>query len=85
MEKTGENTKAGAIDTALAHYLKDYRQKEQVIADLDPEIADALSTAVFVLGPARGLQLIESFHGADALLITKSGQYLRTPGFPQVL
>ena len=44
--------------------------------------ADALSTAVFVLGPRRGMELIESTPGADALLALKDGTVYTTPGFP---
>ena len=44
--------------------------------------ADALSTAVFVLGPQSGMQLVQSTPGADALLILKDGQMLVTDGFP---
>lgn len=46
--------------------------------------ADALSTAVFVLGPERGLELIQDTPGADALLVLKSGRLLATPGFPSL-
>ena len=35
---------AGAIDTALAHYIEDHRQKSNIVQDLDPEIVEALST-----------------------------------------
>ena len=34
-------------------------------------VADGLATAAFVLGPARGIELIES-HGAEGLIITPS-------------
>jgi len=44
MQLADENTKAGAIDTALAHYIEDHRQKSKLVTNLDPEIADALST-----------------------------------------
>ena len=44
MEKTDENTKAGAIDAAMIHYLNDLRNKRQLIDELPPEHADALST-----------------------------------------
>jgi len=44
--------------------------------------ADALSTAVFVLGPERGLRLVRSIPGADALVIFKDGRMLATSGFP---
>ena len=32
--------------------------------------ADALSTAIFVLGPQRGLELVESLPGIEAILVT---------------
>ena len=44
MELTNENTKAGAIDTALHHYIRDYRNKNRVVEKLDSDIADELST-----------------------------------------
>jgi len=44
--------------------------------------ADALSTAVFVLGPEAGAKLIESTPGADGLLVLKTGRVLKTAGFP---
>jgi thiamine biosynthesis lipoprotein len=44
--------------------------------------ADALSTAVYILGPERGRALVEATPGADALFVTKSGQLTRTTGFP---
>lgn len=44
--------------------------------------ADALSTAIFVLGLVKGLQLIESWPRADALFVLKDGRVLATRGFP---
>ena len=46
--------------------------------------ADGLSTAVFVAGVERGLELIEGTPGAEALLVRKDGSTLATNGFPQV-
>ena len=46
--------------------------------------ADALSTALFVLGPARGLDLIGQTPGADAFLVLKDGRTRATGGFPLV-
>jgi thiamine biosynthesis lipoprotein len=46
--------------------------------------ADALSTAIFVLGPARGLELAASRSSVDALLVLKSGGVLMTPHFPRI-
>jgi FAD:protein FMN transferase len=47
--------------------------------------ADALSTAAFVLGPERGLRLLESRPGVQGLLIAEKDGKLQarvTPGFP---
>ncbi|MBI2920708.1 MAG: FAD:protein FMN transferase [Planctomycetes bacterium] len=44
--------------------------------------ADALSTAVFVMGPERGMELVEATEGADAYIVTKDGRTLATGGFP---
>jgi len=44
--------------------------------------ADALSTAVLVLGPEKGLQLVRSTPAADALFVLKGGATLATEGFP---
>lgn len=44
MQFTGENTKAGAIDEALGHYIEDHRQKSNIVQRLDPQIVEALST-----------------------------------------
>lgn len=46
--------------------------------------ADALSTALFVLGPREGLDLAARLPGVDALLVLRSGELLKTPGFPEV-
>jgi thiamine biosynthesis lipoprotein len=52
------------------------------VAAPDGMTADALSTALFVLGPEHGLELLREFAGTDALLITKTGRRLATAGFP---
>lgn len=44
--------------------------------------ADALSTALCVLGPEKGIALLESIPRADALFIRKDGQSIASPGFP---
>jgi thiamine biosynthesis lipoprotein len=48
-------------------------------------LADALSTAVFVLGPVEGLKLLEKFPGAEGLLIAEREGGLvawKSDGFP---
>jgi thiamine biosynthesis lipoprotein len=44
--------------------------------------ADGLSTAVFVLGPTRGAELVRRTPGAAALLVLKQGDVLATDDFP---
>lgn len=46
--------------------------------------ADALSTALMVLGPDIGLQLVERLPGVEALLITKGGKMLTSKRFPRM-
>ncbi|MDD4897966.1 MAG: FAD:protein FMN transferase [Methanocellales archaeon] len=43
--------------------------------------ADALSTAVFVLGAEEGMRLVER-SGSEALIITNDGNIVRSSGFP---
>jgi thiamine biosynthesis lipoprotein len=44
--------------------------------------ADVLSTAIFVLGPDRGLKLALAEGNVDALFVMKDGRTLTTSGFP---
>jgi thiamine biosynthesis lipoprotein len=44
--------------------------------------ADALSTAVFVLGAGRGMELVRQMPGTDAMLVSKSGRITATDRFP---
>jgi len=48
----------------------------------DATTADALSTAIFVLGPERGLALAEKKPGTDVLMVMKDQRTLATPTFP---
>jgi thiamine biosynthesis lipoprotein len=45
--------------------------------------SDALSTALFVLGPDDGLKIIEEKEGFEALLVTASGEVVYSSGWPQ--
>lgn len=45
-------------------------------------IADALPTAVFVMGIEQGRALINSLPNTDALFVLKSGRTRATRGFP---
>ena len=44
----------------------------------DGATADSLDTAVYVLGPERGLALVEATPGAAALIVQKTDQGTRT-------
>jgi FAD:protein FMN transferase len=46
----------------------------------DTLMADALSTAVFVLGLEKGLELLESLDGVDGVIIDKEGKIYVTSG-----
>ncbi|MEE8637750.1 MAG: FAD:protein FMN transferase, partial [Candidatus Margulisiibacteriota bacterium] len=41
---------------------------------------DALSTAVFVLGPKSGMKLVESLHEIEALIIDRNGKIISSSG-----
>lgn len=47
----------------------------------DGLLADALSKAVFVLGPERGMELIEGIEGVDGVLIDADGRLHGSSGF----
>jgi len=46
--------------------------------------ADALTKVLFVRGLDRGLELVRSVPGADALCVLKDGRMIRTDGFPRI-
>lgn len=47
----------------------------------DSADADALSTACFVLGPEKGMELIESLDGIEALFVTEDLEQIASSGF----
>lgn len=51
----------------------------------DGELADALATAVFVLGPDEGLRLIDRLRGIEALVIDHEGRLHASENFRQRL
>lgn len=46
--------------------------------------ADALTKVLFVRGPEKGLDLVRSVPGADALCVLKDGRMVQTDGFPRI-
>ncbi len=65
-------------DDTIYHHILDTRTGYPVVSDLlsvsiiasDSFIADALSTAVYAMGIEKGLELIESYEGIEAVFIT---------------
>jgi FAD:protein FMN transferase len=51
----------------------------------DPTVADAWNTAVFVLGPEKGLDLVEKIPGMEALMVTTSGKVIYSSGLAHAL
>jgi thiamine biosynthesis lipoprotein len=47
----------------------------------DPTIGDALSTAVFVLGPEKGMALIEKLEGVEGVIMGEDGSVRVSSGF----
>lgn len=45
--------------------------------------ADALATAAFVLGPERGLRLLEDLPEVEGLLVDSAGRLVKTSGLPE--
>ena len=46
----------------------------------DAELADALATAIFVLGPAEGIRLVDGLRRVEALVIDADGRLHRSAG-----
>jgi thiamine biosynthesis lipoprotein len=76
-------------DDFTSHHILDPRQGSSprelasvsVLAS-SATLADALSTALLVMGGAGAPRLLRSFPGTDVLLIDKQGRTQATPGFP---
>jgi thiamine biosynthesis lipoprotein len=49
------------------------------------ETADALGTGIFVLGPTKGMKLIESLSNIEGVIIGKRGKLLVSSGLRQRL
>ncbi len=51
----------------------------------DVTLADALSTAIFVLGPDAGVKLAETLPGVEVLVVTDDGKRISTPGLSEIM
>ncbi len=74
-------------DGVRYHHLFDPRTGQpgrlcQSVTVVAPEavLADALATAVFILGPQAGLELLARFRGVEGLIVAADGTSVTTPG-----
>ena len=74
-------------DGARYHHIFDPRTgypargvRSVTVVSKDATLADGYSTALFVLGPERGMKLAESNGTFEAIMMTDDGQILMTPG-----
>ena len=51
----------------------------------NPTAADAWNTALFVLGPEKGLEIVEKTPGMEAIMVTTSGEKLFSSGLKNAL
>lgn len=51
----------------------------------DPVLADAWATALFVMGPEKGLKMAEKLPDLEAIMVTDSGEVLSTSGLKGAL
>jgi thiamine biosynthesis lipoprotein len=51
----------------------------------DPIIADAWATALFVLGPEKGPEIVEKIPGMETIMVTTSGKILYSSGLKNAL
>jgi thiamine biosynthesis lipoprotein len=49
----------------------------------DPELADALSTAMFVLGPKAGLAMLARHKNVEGFLVDQTGKVFASPGMTE--
>ncbi len=48
-------------------------------------LADALSTGVFILGPKKGMELIEKLNGVEGIIVDTTGTIYQSSGFEKYL
>ncbi len=75
-----EEARASHIIDPKTGYAADDLLSATIIAENTTD-ADALATAVFVLGEMEGMGLIESLDGVEGLIITSDKRILRSRGF----
>lgn len=88
---SGDYERFREVDGVRYHHIIDPRtgwparaSRSVTIVAPENETADAMATAVFVLGPEKGLALVASVPGAEALIVDGEGRLHRSPGFARV-
>ncbi|MBI4949696.1 MAG: FAD:protein FMN transferase [Deltaproteobacteria bacterium] len=84
---SGDYERSFIKDGVLYHHIMDPKTgypargtRSVTILGPDTETTDALSTAVFVLGPEAGMGLIKSLKGVEALIVDSNGRIHSSPG-----
>jgi len=74
-------------DGVLYHHIMDPRtgfpaRGSMSVTVLAPDTmtSDALSTAIFVLGPDKGLELVDKLNGVEAIIVDAAGKMRISPG-----
>ncbi|MEA3283014.1 MAG: FAD:protein FMN transferase [Euryarchaeota archaeon] len=75
-----EEARASHIIDPRTGYASDELLSATIIAESATD-ADALATAVFVLGEVGGMELVERLDGVEGLIITRGRRILRSSGF----
>ncbi len=85
---SGDYERVRIVDGRRYHHIIDPRTgypankcRSVTIFSPDAEKADVLATAVFVLGPEEGLELVKQEGDSEALIIDASGEIFKTAGF----
>ncbi len=85
---SGSSQRYIEVDGVRYHHLLDVRTgmpargtAQVTVACTDPTVADALATAAFVLGPQRGVALLERWDGAEGLVVGEGGDVSATSGW----
>ncbi|MDO8733912.1 MAG: FAD:protein FMN transferase [Elusimicrobiota bacterium] len=75
-----DKTKISHIINPLSGYSADKSISSTIIADSATD-SDALSTAAFVMGPKKGIELIRKYKNSECLIIDKEKNIYKTTGF----
>jgi thiamine biosynthesis lipoprotein len=85
---SGDYERFFMLDSVRYHHILDpktglpaMKSRSATIVTTDPTLADALSTSVFVLGPVKGMELIESMEKVEGVVVGPNGKITTSSGF----